>query len=332
MDYWSSPTGILAKKLYYKNKIIGAPLALWGLILENFLPGVQKLYSSPHREVIGDAHFSLGYMNLYELSGNESYLNESERFLEEMLKYSSPGYSGLCWGYNFGWQTPHGYWKPGIPLMAITPYAFWAFKKHYEITNVGESKRIAISIADFALNDIKAIDMPNGTESSGYSPVGDSIVINTNTYRAAVLMDAYSLTNDVRYKKAADENITFTLSYQGSEGEWYYEAKEDKKDNFIDNFHTCFVLRNLYRCYLVNSDENLLSAIKRGYDYYLANLFYENGRPKHFAKAKYAKLRKYEMYDYAEGISLGLLLKNDIPGAFEKAEWRSGAKLFWLTL
>ena len=27
MDYWSSKTGILAKKLYYRNKLIGFPLA-----------------------------------------------------------------------------------------------------------------------------------------------------------------------------------------------------------------------------------------------------------------------------------------------------------------
>ena len=114
--------------------------------------------------------------------------------------------------------------------------------------------------------------------------------------------------------------MLFVLSYQGDEGEWYYEAKEPK-DNFIDNFHTCFVLRNLFRCYLVNRDEKLLALIKKGYNYYRKNLFYLDGRPKHFAKAKYAKLRKYEMYDYAEGITLGVLLKDEIPDAFEKAEW-----------
>ena len=53
--------------------------------------------------------------------------------------------------------------------------------------------------------------------------------------------------------------------------------------------------------------------------YYINNLFYKNGRPRHFSKAKYLKLRKYEMYDYAEGIKLGDLLKDEIPNALSKS-------------
>jgi len=52
MDYWSSKSGILAKKLFYRNKLAGAPLAIWGLMLENFLPSIQKIYNKPHREVL----------------------------------------------------------------------------------------------------------------------------------------------------------------------------------------------------------------------------------------------------------------------------------------
>jgi hypothetical protein len=319
MDYWSSKPGILAKKLFYKNKLVGAPLAIWGLMLENFLPNIQKLYNKPHREVIGDGHFASGFFNLYESTGEERYLKRGEHFLDIMKTTYSDGYSGYAWGYTFGWQQSKGkFWKAGIPMITITPYAFWAFKKHYDLTNNEESKKIALSIADFALNDLNEITMPNGTICASYSPISKDIVINANTYRAAVLLDAFQLTGNTKYKIVAERNIEFVLSYQGEDGEWYYEAK-GPKDNFIDNFHTCFVLRNLYRCFMVSKDEKILLAIKKGYQYYLTNLFYDNGRPKHFSKAKYAKLRKYEMYDYAEGITLGILLKNEIDGAFEKS-------------
>jgi len=320
MDYWSSKTGILAKKLFYNNKLIGAPLALWGLILENFLPGVQKLYNRPHREVIGDGHFASGYFNLYEITHDIKYLEKGEHFLEVMKTTYSKKYSGYAWGYTFGWQQSKGkFWEAGIPMITITPYAFWAFKKHFELTGNEESKKVALSVAEFALKDLNEKQMPNGTICASYSPVSEDIVINANTYRAAMLLDAYSISGNETYKKTAEKNIEFVLSYQGEKGEWYYEAK-GPKDNFIDNFHTCFVLRNLYRCYLVNKDEKILEAIKKGYQFYRENLFYSSGRPKHFAKAKYAKLRKYEMYDYAEGITLGVLLKDEIPGAFEKSK------------
>lgn len=320
MDYWSSKSGILAKKLFYKNKLVGMPLAIWGLVLENFLPNVQKLYSKPHREIIGDAHFASAYFNLFEATGEKEYLSRGEHFLEIIKTTKTTGYSGDAWGYTFAWQQSKGkFWKAGIPMITITPYAFWAFEKHYELTKNEESKKIALSIADFALYDLNEKKMPNGTTCASYSPISEDIVINANTYRAAVLLGAYQLSGDNKYKEAAEKNIEFVLSYQGNEGEWYYEAK-GPKDNFIDNFHTCFVLRNLYRCYLVNKDQNILNAIKKGYQYYRTNLFYENGRPKHFAKAKYAKLRKYEMYDYAEGITLGVLIKNDIPEAYKKSK------------
>lgn len=319
MDYWSSKSGILAKKLFYRNKLAGAPLAIWGLMLENFLPSIQKIYNKPHREVIGDSHFASAYFNLFETTKENEYLKKGEHFLDVMKTTYSKGYNGYAWGYTFGWQQSKGkFWDAGIPMITITPYAFWAFKKHYELTNNEESKKIAISIADFALKDLNEIKMPNGTVCASYSPISEDIVINANTYRAAVLLGAFELSGDNKYKIVAEKNIEFVLSYHGEEGEWYYEAK-GSKDNFIDNFHTCFVLRNLYRCYMVNKDEKILVAIKKGYQYYRLNLFYNNGRPKHFSKAKYAKLRKYEMYDYAEGITLGILLKNEIPDALDKS-------------
>jgi len=319
MDFWASKMGKFGKKMFYKNKLLGAPFAIWGLLLENFLPNIQKLYSKPHREVIGDAHFASAYMNLYETEGDTKYLKKAETYLSAMEKSSSKGYSGMCWGYSFGWQTYAGYWESGIPLITITPYAFWAFKRHYEITGIEKSKQIALSIAKFTLNDLNEIEMPNGMTCSSYSPVSKDIVINANTYRAAVLMEAYEMNGDEKYRAVAQRNIDFVLSYQGEKGEWYYEAKPPK-NNFIDNFHTCFVLRNLFQCYQVTKDEKILNAVKKGYQYYRENLFYDNGRPKHFAVAKYAKLRKYEMYDYAEGIKLGVLLKDVLPEAYEKSK------------
>jgi hypothetical protein len=318
MDFWSSKTGILAKRLYYHNKLIGAPFALWGLMLENFFPNIQKLYGKPHREVIGDGNFASAYFNLFEATKEDRYLKKGEHFLKIMKSNYTNGYSGYSWGYTFGWQTQNGYWEAGIPLITITPYAFWAFKKHYDLTGDKASLEVALSIADFALTDLQKQKMPNGTNCYSYSPVTKDIVINANSYRAAVLCDAYSLSGKEDYLKSAKESIEFVLSYQGKEGEWYYEAKSSQ-DNFIDNFHTCFVLRNLYRCYIVTKDLVILEAIKKGYWYYRKNLFHSNGRPKHFAKAKYVKLRKYEMYDYAEGITLGILLKNEIEGSFSRA-------------
>src|SRR5690606_30742791 len=85
MDFWGSQFGIFAKRVFYKSKLVGAPFALIGLLLENYLPNVQKLFAKPHREVIGDAHFALAYMNLYELNGDNKYLDKAESLMNDML-------------------------------------------------------------------------------------------------------------------------------------------------------------------------------------------------------------------------------------------------------
>ena len=63
--------------------------------------------------------------------------------------------------------------------------------------------------------------------------------------------------------------------------------------------------------------ENVKESILKGYRYYRDHLFRSDRTPLHFSVQKYNKLRKYEMYDYAEGISLGCLLAETVDGALD---------------
>ena len=100
MDFYGSRFGNFTKRIFYKNKIIGTPLALFALLQETFFPSLLRLYAKPHRESIGDSHYALGFLNLYEITGNPAYLESAEHFLEELLNSYSKGYSGYCWGYT----------------------------------------------------------------------------------------------------------------------------------------------------------------------------------------------------------------------------------------
>src|SRR4029077_10249948 len=61
-------------------------------------------------------------------------------------------------------------------------------------------------------------------------------------------------------------------------------------------------------------------AIARGYRWYRRSLFDEDGTPRLFAIAPRLQLVELEMYNVAEAITLGVLLRDDIPEAFELAE------------
>jgi len=318
-DFNSSRAGNFVRRVYYKSKILGAPLASLALIQDTFLPSLRKFYAEPHREAIGDAQYAMGFLNLFQVTRDIKYLKRAEHFLNMLKGSAIRGYSGMCWGYTYGWQTTDGFWPPETPVITVTPYCYWAFRKHHELTGKSEDLDILRSIAQFASHDLKRLDLPNGTHCYSYSPLDNRYVINANAYLAALLMDAYALFKNEEYRAIAETCLEFILSYQEPDGKWYYEPVGDR-DRFVDNFHTCFVLKALYICYQIKKDAGLLRAIKKGYNYYRQYLINPDGSPRHFSIMKHNKLRKYEMYDFAEGINLGTLLHREIEGSYALAE------------
>jgi hypothetical protein len=81
----------------------------------------------------------------------------------------------------------------------------------------------------------------------------------------------------------------------------------------VDHFHTCFVMKALAKIFLKTRDEKIRAALERGLDYYLKNLFGEDGMPRPFSKAPRLTIYQCELYDCAECINLCLLLKKDFP-------------------
>jgi hypothetical protein len=76
-------------------------------------------------------------------------------------------------------------------------------------------------------------------------------------------------------------------------------------------------MKALGKIYAVTGDERCYSALAKGTEYYLKNLFDEEGLPKPFSKAPRLTVYKRELYDCAECINLGLVLRKWFPG-FEK--------------
>jgi len=92
----------------------------------------------------------------------------------------------------------------------------------------------------------------------------------------------------------------------------------DGKDAFVDNFHTCFVLKNLVKTrglFDDEFDESVRVAVRRGYAFYKSHLLDGRGLPVPFARASRMTLQKRELYDYAEGINVSLLLADTEPDA-----------------
>ena len=168
--------------------------------------------------------------------------------------------------------------------------------------------------------------------------------MNASAYRATMLVSAAKFFGDDELLKIAAGNVNFVLAAQNADGSWPY-AKDGVRD-FVDHFHTCFVMKALAKIYLqlrssrgndaqveVGSErtedrgrtgpphvgsynidaDRILAALAKGVDYYRKNLFGEDGMPRPFSKAPRLTVYRCELYDCAECINLCLLLRGDFP-------------------
>jgi len=315
-DFWASEVGVRGKEIFLKNKIAGAAIVGPFQILESFLPSSRKLFAKRKRFAIGDAHFALGFMNLYKYFDEEAYLEKASNILDEIISSASQTANGIGWGYPYVWVTEMATYPEGTPFITVTPYCFYALNAMHQLTKEEKYLSVAKEAVRFAAYDLNETRISKSEVACSYSPIDHGSVINANTYRAAMLMKGYEIFGVEEYREMANRNISFVLNNQNEDGSWFYSPNS----RFIDNFHTCFVLKNLYKAYLSCRDETILCAIKKGYAYYRKYLFRSDNTPIHFARLRYPKFRKIEMYDYAEGISLGVLLRDEIPGALAFAE------------
>ena len=168
------------------------------------------------------------------------------------------------------------------------------------------------------LEDLKDTPASGDSLAGSYHPNDNGMVVNASAYRAFVLFEASKRFGLEDYVDKAWGNLKFILQNQRKDGSWLY-AINSPTEAFIDHFHTCFVLKNLYKVNLVLKDNEVGQALKNGYEYYRRELFNQNGLPKSFAIQPRMQINQLEMYNVAEAISLGAILCDQIPEAFDLA-------------
>jgi hypothetical protein len=132
-------------------------------------------------------------------------------------------------------------------------------------------------------------------------------VINASAYRAFVLTRAAGDFSDDAYRILAERNLNFVIETQNPDGSWYYSV--DGERDFVDHFHTCFVLKALAKIEALTGNAECTRAIERGIGYYVRNLFDESGMPKPFSRRPRLTVYRNELYDIAECINLAVLLR-----------------------
>ena len=301
------------KALYYKRPMLGTMAVAPIIFCEAFVPAARALFWKRQRFPIADAHYAMGFALLSQVLGQEQYYRRAVHFLEVLKSTRCPGYVNHCWGYPFNWEGIRGTIREGTPLITTVPYVYEAFRSVWQIDKKAEWFQIMRSTAMHGLEDYRDFETSANASTCSYTPdpkqsVG---VVNANAYRAFLLMQAADDFSDDRFRRVAERNLNFVLECQNSDGSWYYA--NDGKRLFIDHFHTCFVLKALVKVEQMTGHKGCTAAIERGVNYYVANLFDQDGLPKPFSRRPRMTVYRRELYDYAECINLATLLKGRFP-------------------
>lgn len=320
-SFFVSDLGRKAKALYYRKPLLGMLAVAPMIFCEAFVPSARRLFWKRQRLPIADAHYAMGFAFLAQALGEDKYYRRAVHFLEVLKETRCPGFERHAWGYPFHWQTRLGVIPEGTPLITTVPYVYEAFREVYQIDQKPEWRKIMRSIAEHAAHDYEDFPTSANAATCAYhpNPLEPGGVINASSYRAALLTMAAADFDEESYRKIAERNLNFVLQTQNQNGSWYYSTESDR--GFVDHFHTCFVLKGLAKVEALTGNVKCTRAIACGVDYYVNNLFDDEGLPKPFSRRPRLTVYRRELYDYAECINLAILLQGRFP-ALDEILWQ----------
>jgi len=308
-DLWKTRLGLKLKKLYYGKGKIAIPLVAPFYLLDAFAPRLVRLFISPQEYPIVRALAVLAALNFYEMTSDRKYLDLAACSVDWLITNRSPGYASACWGLNMRWMTKTGYSPAETPFVTHTPYCVEALLKFHDVTKDEKARDVALSSLEFIENHLrKLIDEPRRLALSYGPSFGSRIVINGNSYAMmmyALLAERLPGQRDMLREKAL-RLFNFLKTSQNPDGSWLYYA-DNEEGNFIDCFHSCFVLKNILKSGK-RLGVDISDTVDRGLEYVLENFL--DGKfflARRFSLSANPSLTKFDLYDQSELLNVLLL-------------------------
>lgn len=238
------------------------------------------------------ALFALAEMSRYRESGDERHAENAKLTLDKLMKLKLTGdtVSGERWGafgYNFDWQSRYFYAPRGTPAIVPTAFASASFGEAYELFN---DERYANAVGEIAIFVVKKLNRFIDTADEvcfSYTPLDRSVIYNASLLAGECLARATMINYDAECSLLAEKALRFAVRRQRADGSWAYGSSG--KQAWADNFHTAYILLSLRRIAdsLGIKDDEVESSFGRGFDYWLANFFLDDGTPKYYAHEVY---------------------------------------------
>ncbi|MCF7796184.1 MAG: hypothetical protein K9N11_03100 [Lentisphaeria bacterium] len=240
------------------------------------------------------ALLTLAYLNRYKYTQNQNYLKQAKLAGKWLVKHANDWDPNIVgWGYPFDWQSrvmiPRG--TPSSVVTAFGLQAVIALQNKFSDL-IPNPRKFFLEAGQFFTELLN--QSPEGCFS--YTPVDQFKVHNANLFSAYSLLLLADLTENAEYSNLAKRAVDYTISQQGPEGGFGYWGDEFE-NKIIDNFHTGYVIRLLYRINGILNHRPLEDTIDRAMHFYSENLFEGN-----FPKDRHNRLYPIDVHTLTEVI------------------------------
>ncbi len=236
-----------------------------------------------------------------------------QMMIERLIALRSQGIPYWCWGYSFPWQTRTIVVPRGAPNLVCTTFVGNALLDAYEQRQDARCLSMAASTAEYILDELYWTD---GKSIAGFSyplPHLRNQVPNANFLGAAFLFRVHKHTGEQKFVAPALRVARYAAAKQRADGSWVYG--ESQSQRWIDNFHTGYNLCALQTIGRYAETTEFESCLRRGFDFYRAYFFREDGAPRYFHDRTYP----VDIHCVAQSIITLLTLKNLDPSNVELA-------------
>jgi hypothetical protein len=245
---------------------------------------------------------------------------DTRAILAQVLAMRLKGYSGAAWGYNFDWQSRKFFAPQNTPTIVPTAFAARALLEAAKELQDEEYLSTAASVCEFILGDLKRT-VENETEVCfSYSPDSTTRIYNANLLAAEVLAGVGLMTGKEELLEWAERAARYVVTHQQTDGSWAYGHESSQQ--WIDNFHTAFVLFSLKRVIEAAAlGTEFQQALERGYEYWHSVFFLADGWPKYYHDDPYPADAHAGASAIVTFLELGDLDENSTDLAERVASW-----------
>ncbi len=225
------------------------------------------------------ALFLLGNLNLFKTTKDEKYKEEVQKLYQKLKGCAIKREKGIAWGYNFDWQARAFFVPIGAPNTVTSVYVGKALIEYYKTFNNNEALNLARQISEFILNEL-ILTEDKDSLCFAYIPKENTKVHNANLLTASFLSEINKYFPSDELKNKIKKSVNFSIKDINKNNSWPYGIKPFHR--WIDNFHTAFNIESLIDIQNNIEDIDLHDITKKVIEYYLENLFTQDGIPKYY--------------------------------------------------